>query len=176
MSAMPEMAEQNFEVLVSRYAKPLLSIAYRYTFDWESAKDVCQETWLRVYEKISVYDGRVPFERWLFAIHRNICLSFLRKRKRRREVPAELDIYESRDTGPDRKAELSQQRERILEAASALPDRQRTVFALVDLEEMTIAEAAGLLGIKPVSIRTNLFHARKRISRVLRESEDGNEG
>jgi RNA polymerase sigma-70 factor (ECF subfamily) len=176
MSARPEIAGQNFEALVSRYAKPLLAVAYRYTFDWESAKDVCQDTWLRVYEKISVYDGRVPFERWLFAVHRNICLNFLRKRKNRREVgPEESEAarerFISRETAPDKRAELSETRENILEAASRLPDRQRTVFALVDLEQKTIDEAAEILGIKPVSIRTNLHHARKRIAGVLRGSE-----
>ena len=79
-STMPEKAGQDFRNLVDRYAKPLLAMAYRYTFDWDSAKDVCQDTWLRIYEKISMYDGRVPFERWLFAVHRNICLNFLRKK------------------------------------------------------------------------------------------------
>jgi RNA polymerase sigma-70 factor (ECF subfamily) len=151
-----------FAALVRRYSKPLLAMAYRYTFDWESAKDVCQDTWLRVYEKISVYDGRVPFERWLFAVHRNICISFLRKRKRRGETRLELDIYRSSEPA----------RERILQAASRLPERQRMVFAMIDLEQMTIDEAAALIGIKPVSIRTNLFHARKRIAGILQGSEE----
>lgn len=171
-----ERAGQDFENLVTRYANPLLSIAYRYTFDWESAKDICQDTWLRVYEKISMYDGRVPFDRWLFAVHRNICLSFLRKKKIRREIGPEtgetvLNRSVSRETAPDKEAELSQARELILAAAAQLPDRQKAVFAMIDLEQMTIEEAAGLLGIKPVSIRTNLHHARKRIAGVLRGSE-----
>ena len=171
-AAMPERDGKDFKNLVDRYAKPLLSMAYRYTFDWESAKDICQDTWLRVYEKISLYDGRVPFERWLYAVHRNICLTFLRKRKRRREIPAEQDIFESRETGPQRQAELTQARERILEAASRLPDRQGSVFAMIDLEQMTMDEAAELLGIKPVSIRTSLYHARKKIAAVLQGSEE----
>jgi RNA polymerase sigma-70 factor (ECF subfamily) len=173
---MPERSGQDFENLVSRYAKQMLSIAYRYTFDWESAKDICQDTWLRVYEKISLYDGRVPFERWLFAVHRNICLNFLRKKRIRREMRSEAGETElkrsvSRETAPDKDAELRQSRELILAAAAQLPDRQRTVFAMVDLEQMTIDEAAGRIGIKPVSIRTNLHHARKRIAGVLRGLE-----
>jgi len=174
--AMRDRAARDFEKLVTRYAKPLLSIAYRYTFDWENAKDICQDTWLRVYEKISMYDGRVPFERWLFAVHRNICLDFLRRKRSRREIGSEAGATElersvSRETAPDKGVELTQSKERILAAAAQLPGRQRTVFAMVDLEQMTIDEAAGLLGIKPVSIRTNLYHARKRIAGVLRGSE-----
>ena len=69
-------------------------------------------------------------------------------------------------------SESCKARERILEAASQLPDRQGAVFAMIDLEQMTIDEAARILGIKPVSIRTNLYHARKRIARVLRGSEE----
>ena len=79
-----------------------------------------------------------------------------------------LQRFVSREPGPDRDAELKQTRERILEAAAQLPDRQRTVFAMIDLEQITIDEAAGILGIKPVSIRTNLYHARKRIAGALR--------
>ena len=161
-----------FAELVSSYARPLLAMAYRYTYDWESAKDVCQDTWLRVYEKISMYDGRVPFERWLFAVHRNICMSFLRKRKRRGEMTFDPESYISKGTAPDKDVELAQTRKRILDAASRLPDRQGTVFAMIDLEQMTIDEAAKILGIKPVSIRTNLYHARKRIAGILRGSEE----
>jgi len=166
-----------FAFLIDRYARSLLAMAYRYTFDWESARDVCQDTWLRAYEKISMYDGRVPFENWLFAVHRNVCLSFLRKRKRHREIMSDApntspDRYATPEAGPYMHVELAQARDRILEAASKLPERQRTVFAMIDLEQMTIGEAAGILGIKPVSIRTNLYHARKRIAGILRGSEE----
>ena len=176
-TAMTERSGQAFEILVGKYARLLLAMAYRYTFDWESAKDICQETWLKVYKKISGYDGRVPFERWLFAVHRNVCLSFLRKRKRRREIAVDAleagpDRFVSPEVGPDRRAELAQARERILEAASVLPERQRAVFAMIDLEQMTIREVAGILGLKTVSIRTNLFHARKKIAGILRGSEE----
>jgi len=165
-------ARDRFAALVSKYARPMLAMAYRYTFDWESSRDLCQDTWLRVFDKIKLYDGRVPFERWLFAVHRNLCLSFLRKRKRRGETPLHQETFESGEKGPERMAELAQARERILEAASCLPERQRTIFALIDLEQMTMEEAAALLGIKPVSVRTNLHHARKRIAGILRGSEE----
>lgn len=172
-TARPRDSGRIQEDLVERYTKPLLAMAYRYTFDWESSQDLCQETWLRILRKISVYDGRVPFERWLFAVHRNICLDYLRKRKRRREVTCEsLDLLVSGAPGPDKETEFTETRRRILDAASRLPDRQRTVFAMIDLEQMTVAEAAGVTGIKPVSIRTNLFHARKAVARALRGSEE----
>jgi RNA polymerase sigma-70 factor (ECF subfamily) len=161
------------EELVERYKRPLLAIAYRYTFDWESSKDLCQDTWLRVYRKLSGYDGRVPFERWLFAVHRNICFDYLRKRKRRKEVTGErIELLVSGGPGPEEEAELAETRRRILDAASRLPERQRSVFAMIDLEQMTAEEAAGVLGIKTVSIRTNLYHARKAVARALRGSEE----
>ena len=142
-TARPQDSGRMFEDMVEQYAKPLLAMAYRYTFDWEGAKDVCQDTWLKVYRKISVYDGRVPFERWLFAVHRNMCLDHLRKRKRRREVQgAGIDHLVSGSPAPDRQAELGETRRMILDAASRLPDRQRSIFAMIDLEQMTAEEAA----------------------------------
>jgi DNA-directed RNA polymerase specialized sigma24 family protein len=46
------------------------------------------------------------------------------------------------------------------------------VFALIDLEQMSVEEASGILGIRPVTVRTNLYHARKRIAGILRGSEE----
>ena len=74
-----------FQELVECMSRPLMAAAYRYTGDWEGARDLVQETWLRVWRHLPSYDPGRPFRPWLLAIHRNVCLTFVRERARRRE-------------------------------------------------------------------------------------------
>jgi len=78
-------SERSFKRLVDSLTRPLIAMAYRYTLDWESARDITQETWVRVYKKIDGYDSERPFRSWLYAVHRNACLSHLRRPFLRRE-------------------------------------------------------------------------------------------
>ncbi len=184
----------SFKHIVDVMSRPLIAMAYRYTREWESARDLCQDTWLTVYEKISQYDPRRPFSNWLFTIHRNGCLSFIRRAAFRREVPAiDADILpggcaeaSARSQSPanagaavraaDRSDPLAafEQREfgrRLREAMSCLSPRQLVVFTRVDIEQIGQSEAARALGMNPATLRTTLHNARRRLAARLRKME-----
>jgi RNA polymerase sigma-70 factor (ECF subfamily) len=165
-----------FRALVEAFSRPLIAMAYRYTWDWEAARDLCQDTWVRVHEKLASFDPGRSFSGWLFTIHRNFCLSYLRRPARRREEPMDGADGRPRDwpgggPGPE---ELFERRELVRRVRAALPelsDRQREVFALVDLEQMDQREAARVLGMTHVTLRTTLHTARRRLADLLRPSE-----
>ena len=165
-----------FRTLVEAFTRPLVAMAYRYTWDWEAARDLCQDTWVRVYEKLAVFDPGRSFSGWLFTIHRNLCLSYLRRPARRREESLAGPDGLVRDW-PDARpgpAELFERRETVRRVRAALPelsDRQREVFALVDLEQMDQQEAARVLGMTHATLRTTLHAARRRLADLLRPSE-----
>ena len=166
-------SERSFKRLVDSLTRPLIAMAYRYTLDWESARDITQETWVRVYKKIDRYDSERPFRSWLYAVHRNACLSYLRRPPVRREVAmsqedmAALSV-ESASEDPQRGLERRDFHRRLLEAMKDLSESQRQVFARVELEQMSQMEAAQALGIKPTTLRTTLHFARKRLAGILR--------
>ena len=64
-----------FRQLVESYSRRLMSLAYRYTRDWDVSQDLTQDTWIKVFRNLSRFRPGAPFEPWLFTIHRNGCLS-----------------------------------------------------------------------------------------------------
>jgi RNA polymerase sigma-70 factor (ECF subfamily) len=168
--------ERSFTAIVAALGEMLLAIAYRYTGDWESSRDVAQETWLSVFRSLRRFDGRVPFRAWLIAVHRNKCIDHLRRRKRSIEMPIEDpergETARTADPAPSPYEDYERKKrlDAVLAAAGRLPRKQRRVFALVDLEGIPCREAARILDMHEVTLRTNLYHARRSVARELRRS------
>jgi RNA polymerase sigma-70 factor (ECF subfamily) len=167
----------SFRELVETQTRSLLATAYRYTNEWESARDLTQETWIRVYEKIDSYDPGRPFSPWLNAIHRNGCLNHLRRSATQREVRIDGQQFDQvpgaiRDADPQ---ELLRRREfaaMLRRAMLALTERQRAVFAHVDLEQLDQREVAQMLCMSFSTLRATLHFARKRLAGLLRKMEE----
>jgi RNA polymerase sigma-70 factor (ECF subfamily) len=157
--------------LVQAWTRPLIALAYRYVGDWETARDLTQETWLRVHRSIQKWDPSRPVRPWVFGIHRNLCLDHLR---RPGLVAAEEPDPDSVvDPRPDQLTEVVHRdlADRIRAALAGLGEVQRRVLVMVDLEEMKPAEVAADMGMKPVTVRTTLHFARKKLARMLRQEE-----
>jgi len=166
---------ESYRFLVESLTRPLIAMAYRYTKNWETARDLTQETWVRVYERIDHYDPARPFNNWLFTVHRNGCLNHLRSAPVRLELAC-LEMPESagthRGSNPLRRIEHSEFMQMLHRAMERLSERERTVFSLVEIEHYGQAEAAGILGMNPATLRTTLHHARKNLAGILRKMED----
>jgi RNA polymerase sigma-70 factor (ECF subfamily) len=168
---------ESYRFLVESLTRPLMAMAYRYTKDWEIARDLTQETWIRVYERIDRYDPGRAFRNWLYTVHRNGCLNHLRSAAVRFEV-AGIEQLESpdpginRSTNPSRSLEHIEFMQRLQRAMDKLSERERSVFSLVDIEHNGQAEAAVSLGMNPTTLRTTLHHARKKLAGILRKMEE----
>lgn len=168
---------ESYRFLVESLTRPMIAMAYRYTKDWETARDLAQETWIRVYERIDRYDPGRPFRNWLLTVHRNGCLNHLRSAPVRLEVTG-VELPESADTGagrnanPSRRLEHAEFMQLLHRAMERLSERERIVFSLVDIEHNGQEEAAGILEMNPATLRTTLHHARKKLAGILGKMED----
>lgn len=169
--------EKGFGHLVEALTRTLVAMAYRYTGDWEWARDLTQDTWVRVHRRIGDYDPGRPFSAWLHTIHRNACLDHVRSSRVRLERTAEstIEAEDSRHGGDDPVAQVEwlEFRARVVEATARLTESQRQVFVRVDLEEAPRAEVAREMGITAGTLRTTLHFARRRVADALRESREG---
>ncbi|MBU0741330.1 RNA polymerase sigma factor [bacterium] len=165
-----------FRRLVASEARLLLAVAYRYCGDWDTAADLCQETWLQVHARFDDYDPGRPFRPWLRAVHRRTCLQHLRRPSVRRERPTPTDVLygllES-DPAPDPLTRLAADDlvAHVRRGLAVLPPRQQEVLAAVDLEQDDPAETAARLGMSWATLRTTLHFARKRLAESLRRLE-----
>jgi RNA polymerase sigma-70 factor (ECF subfamily) len=155
-----------FTSLVERYQ----SLVYRWSigivFDGDEADDVTQEVFVLAYRKLASFRDEGTIEGWLYRITRRVAGRQGRKRTRRAllaALPAARPVREVYTTDPGARVDREQALLLILESVTELPERQREVFDLVDLQGYTPAEAGELLALKPVSVRANLFKARESI-------------
>jgi RNA polymerase sigma-70 factor (ECF subfamily) len=169
---------QAFRELVESLTRTLIAQAFRYTRDWEWARDLTQETWIRVHRRIDSYNPDRSFRAWLYAVHRNGCLSHVRKSWVKRELtPGDDEVrgaveVMSEAADPEEDLERREFHRRLLTAMERLSESQRQVFVRVDVEQQEPKKVAQELGIKNGTLRATLHFARKRLAAVLRETEE----
>lgn len=136
------------------------------TLDEHDADDAAQDAFLSALDRIETYDRKRPFGPWLLRIASNAAIDLLRRRAVRRAEPIDETVAAA-VRGPDRHAEGSELRQRISAALAELPERQRVAVTLFDLEGYAHAEIAVVLGVPEGTVRSDVFHARRRLRESL---------
>jgi len=149
---------------------PMYRLAYRFTKDAESAQDLTQEIFIKVFEKLNSFRCESAFSTWLYRLATNLCLNYQREAKPMAEnideMEGELVDLTANPAGTLERKELSQHLE---EAIAALPDNLRVVFILVAVEDTSYAEAANILGLKVEAVRMRMSRARQKLKEHLQD-------
>jgi RNA polymerase sigma-70 factor (ECF subfamily) len=155
-----------FDTLVRRYLRRAHTVAYRLLGHREDAEDLVQEAFMTALIRLYSFDVERPFGPWFFRILTNQGLNARKARAVRRTemVPETMDDHQA---SPQLNAERLEIRERLQEALSELPERQRFVVKMVDVEGMDTAEVAAMLDIAPVTVRWYLHQARTTLRIAL---------
>ena len=154
-----------FGVLVERYAGVARRVARAVLGNPEDADDAAQDAMLSALVKLDQYDPRRPFGPWLLRIVANAATDRRRRRTVRRVEPLDAALTAG-GPRPDTTAERRALGERLRQALAELPERRRVAVVLFDVEGYSHAEIAGILGIPEGTVRSEVFHARRRL-RVL---------
>jgi len=153
------------KALYERYAPAMLSLCTRYTGDRETAKDMLQEGFLKVFTKISEYRGDGSFEGWLKKVFVNTALENLRKY---RFVPLGNE-YASTLIDSEFSAFEKLSADDLHKMIAELPAGCRAVFNLHAVEGYSFIEIAKMLDIKDVTARTQYAYAQKLLRKKLEE-------
>lgn len=164
-------SEDAFRDLVERCRVRIYRWALAATGDPDDADDVTQETVIRLYRRLDSFRGESHFQTWLYRVVRNAASGVMRKRRRherKKERMALFDRVESESETPIARLVAREIRSVVRALFRELPERQRAVFDLVDLQGVAPMEAAQMLDMKPVTARAHLFRARRAIrERIL---------
>lgn len=146
------------------------------TGDPDDADEVAQETLVRLHRSLGGYEGRSRFTTWLYRIVWSVAAE-LRRERARRDIKARRFWRHRRTVGPDERASRLAGRLDDAQAAELvraffrdLPDRQREAFDLVDLQGFDTVEAAEMMDLQPVTVRTHLLRARRSIRKKMLEN------
>lgn len=153
--------------LVRRYQNPLVGYLTGIVNDVERARDLSQETFLRVFRHAGGYRTHSRFTTWLYHIARNVARDELRTRKRRPQLCTGGETA-ALDAAPAVKrpdvAEAVERREAVLAALSGLSDRDRNLIVLRDLESRSYEEIGERLGLPLGTVKSGLSRARQRFA------------
>ena len=159
------------QLLYERYTSVMYPVCLRY-LGREDAKDVLQDGFLTVFDKIGTYKGEGSFEGWMRKIFVNACLMRLRKSDALRFTE---DIAEAPELGGTVAYGVLEQlgTKEILDLVAQLPPGLRSAFNLFVLEGYTHAEVAKALGMTEQSSRSQVSRARSLLQRKIKELYNG---
>jgi RNA polymerase sigma-70 factor (ECF subfamily) len=167
-----------FEQLVRRYMEKAFHIAFDFTRDAETAKDLSQDAFLRAYSNIRQFDGRSSFYTWFYRIVVNLCLDHARRSGR---VAWESLDNLSETTGesspqladtsylPEEEAIAGEAKRRANQTLETMPKKQRTAFLLRNDQGLSIADIAKVMKTTEGTVRVYLHRAVAALRQSLLE-------
>jgi RNA polymerase sigma-70 factor (ECF subfamily) len=165
-----------FTALFERHAQAVWNYAYRLTGSWSVAEDVLSTTfltaWRRRAEVVLIRESALP---WLYTVAINQVRNDHRRRGRFLRLAPKLAVPDESHDHAEELAEHDHTRQRltrVLAAVDELPASEREAAQLCMVGRMSTADAAQLLGITEVSVRSRLSRARTRLRRMTEESFD----
>lgn len=161
--------ERAFGLLVGRYQRAAYAVAYSVTGRHEDAEDAAQESFLVALERLEECRSPERFAGWLMTIVRNRARNLVRREVLRDTDPVPIGAA-SRTPTPDRDTELWELQDTLREALQSLPEVQREIVLLHDLEGWKHREIADRIGLPSGTVRSHLHFARKALREVLRGS------
>ncbi len=170
-----------YEKLVLEYQKNVYNLALRMTGNAEDAADMAQEAFIKAYNSLASYRGDSRFSVWLYRIVSNVCLDFLRARKRRQTVSLSVVDDEGEETeleisdesaSPEKLLERSMTRDAVRRGLQELTPEYRQILILRELQGMSYDEIAETLGLESGTVKSRIFRARKKLCTFL--VRDGN--
>lgn len=164
-----------FNPLVLKYQKKIYNLMYQRVRDQETAKDLCQEVFLKAFNALPNFKGGSAFYSWIYRIAINCSIDFQRQRNRDKvltfeELPFEADeVLRMTDSYPSPERLLDEKELGLIirKAVKKLPPGQRRVFNLRHRRELAIKEIAALLNRSEGTVKAHLHHAHRQLQGML---------
>jgi RNA polymerase sigma-70 factor (ECF subfamily) len=164
-----------FDTLVERYHRPIANFIFRMVGNYESALDLTQEVFIKVYGSLERYNPEFKFSTWIYKIASNTAIDHLRKQSvavtplylvNGDDEEFELPIP-AKGPSPERALERSERREQIEEVISKLPPRYRELIVLRHVGELSYDEIAEVTGLPLGTVKNRIFRAREAMRNHL---------
>jgi RNA polymerase sigma factor (sigma-70 family) len=168
--------ELAFKALVKEHQSRVYHHAMQILRNREEAEDVCQETFIQVYESIKSFKGQSSLSTWIIRIAINKALEKLRKEKRRNQLreilpwwmPEESKSIDSIQMHPGIKLEDKETAAMLYKAIDSLNPNQRVAFTLIKLDEISYTEASEMMDLSIKAIESLVSRAKENIKKKLR--------
>jgi len=161
-------AAYDIESLIRQYGNDVLRTAYMYVKDIHLAEDIFQDVFIKVSQKLSTFEGYSSIKTWIIRITINTCKDYLKSAWNRKVVPM-MEYQEDSIISETDYEDVEKQdtKELILKEVLSLPSKYKDIVLCVYYQQMSLAEAANVLGIAEGTAKSRLSRARKRLKAAL---------
>lgn len=175
------LRERDMELLadlVERSQRRLVRYLLYLTGRRDYAEDLAQETWIRVLQRGSQYNGRQRFDLWLFAIARNLAIDHLRKERKAVQAASlpddrdEILLVSSSGPSPFEAAARSEDAIRLAGQLQILPPLYREALLLRFQEDLSLAEIAQVLGAPVTTVTSRIYRGLAALRSAFEEGGD----
>ena len=159
--------------IMTRWQTPLVSFILRYTGNQEDARDLAQETFVRVYESRDRYQPGAKFSTWLYTIATNQVKDRYRWRSRHPQMSLDAENEQTgnslgehlpaHDPTPSDCLQADERAEAVRCAVAALPEELRQPLLLAEYEQRSHAKIGTILGCTAKAVETRIYRARQQI-------------
>ncbi|HXG60126.1 MAG TPA: sigma-70 family RNA polymerase sigma factor [Planctomycetota bacterium] len=175
-----------FQALVDRHQRSLINFFYHLTWDRQAAEDCAQEVFLRLYAHLDRYEPQAKFTTFLFRVARNLWIDRMRSEAAHGGRPVSLEAVTARDgegaslaarlpaEGPTPVDVLSRReaQEALRRALDRLPEEQKAVVILSELQGMKYQEIAQILDIPVGTVKSRMHAAMERLKTLLADEAE----
>ena len=168
--------------LVERYQGRIYNVIFGMVRNREDARDLTQDAFVKAYKNLQRFRFGSSFYTWICRIGMNVAIDHLRKQKVRKAQEFDDGIVTREQGGvislahhrgnPDKELERTRVHEHILAALDELPEQQRQVVVLREMEGMAYKEIAEVMDIPEGTVMSRLYYARKKLQEALKEVYD----
>lgn len=169
-----------YRELVDRYHKRVYGIVYGMLHSREDAMELAQDVFIKVYQRIAEFEEKSSFYTWVYRIAVNLAIDF--RRREWKKVHTEYDdsvadqgvddgIFQRDRTTPEQASQNRELGEAISRALETLPDEQKSVLVMREVDGLSYQEMADVMGCSIGTIMSRLFYARKKMQAALKGLE-----
>lgn len=167
-----------FRALVEEYQNKFLSMAYKYTNNYNDAEDLCQEIFIKVYKNLPSFKNKSKLSTWLYKIAINTCIDWNRKNINSRISLMNLRNKEVKDVKSSYDTEdiiIYKEYQKIIhKTVYSLKDKYKSIVILYHFNQLSYKEISNILNIPTKTIETRLYRARKQIkTKLIKEGFGG---
>lgn len=167
-----------FEELLLLHQKKVYNLCLRMSANPDDALDLSQEAFLRAWRSLGQYQFEASFSTWLFRLTSNICIDFLRRKKRRQETSL-TESYDDSDEGaelsvpdaqprPEQQAMTNETKIELARAMEQLSPEHREILQLRVIEDLQYEQIADILGVRVGTVKSRLARARLSFRKILK--------
>ncbi len=158
--------ESAFDEIYEKFKLPLYRFCLRMISDEESALDIVQDVFLKLYENINSVETISSLSSLLFKMARNRCLNFLHDKKVKIEIEQVEINFESEI---EKEFEIKEARENLQKVLNMLDDDYREILILREWNGFSYDEIASILGTTVPAVKSKLFKARKKLTEIYKK-------